>query len=65
MGAAKDGFEFGFPIPLLEDNVDHINSIEVIWSERFVFSSQSDFAMIESMLAEHPNLRTGPRSEVR
>jgi hypothetical protein len=64
VGALRDGFEFGFPIPSRAENVEYVNSLQVIYSERFVFSSQKDFTMIEEMIANSPELRRGPRPQV-
>lgn len=46
------------------ENVENFNSLQISWSERYVFSSTDDFALADSMLADHPVLRSGPRTKV-
>lgn len=65
VGAMRDGFEFGFPIPSKPDNVDYVNSLQVLYGERFIFSSHDDFSMVEEMIATNPEVRRGPRPEVQ
>jgi hypothetical protein len=64
VGALRDGFEYGFPIPSHAANVEYVNSLQVIFSERFLFSNQGDFAMIAEMIELSPDLRRGPRPQV-
>jgi hypothetical protein len=45
-----------------DDNVVHINSIQVGSSERFVYSRDDDFDLVREMLREEPHLRLGPRA---
>jgi hypothetical protein len=64
VGALRDGLEFGFPIPSQPANVEYVNSLQVLFSERFVFGPTADFAMIEDMIAKNEDVRRGPRPEV-
>jgi Protein of unknown function (DUF4238) len=57
-------FGTGGQLPLLSVNVEFHNSLQVINSERYLFSSKNDFALAISMLSDHPDLRTGPRQLV-
>lgn len=52
----------GNPIQYSPENVENFNSLQVIWSERYIFSTVNDFQLAESMLTEHPSLKKGPRS---
>ncbi len=60
-----DAVTDGTPLALLPDNVTHQNSLQVKYSSRFIYSSANDFALVESMLSSHPELKTPPeiRSE--
>ena len=55
-----DAVTKGTPLALLPDNVTHQNSLQVKYSSRFVYSSSDDFALVQSMLASHPELKTPP-----
>lgn len=52
----------GAPVQYSPAHVQNFNSLQVIWSERYIFSTVNDFQLAEAMLTEHPNLKTGPRS---
>lgn len=52
------------PVQYAVDNVENFNSLQVIWSERYVFSHANDFHLAKAMLGEHPNLKKGPRPTV-
>lgn len=48
------------PIILKPENVEFINSLQVIWAERFVFARHRDHLEVPlSMLQSHPDLRQG------
>lgn len=49
--------ESGEPDSLTPDNVVHQNSLQVLYSSRFVFSYNGDFELVRSMLAVHPHLK--------
>ena len=61
LGATRDGFSLGFAVPSHPENVVYMNSLQVIWSERFVFSSTPDFELVSTMLVANPQNRIGPR----
>jgi hypothetical protein len=65
IGAIRDGFELGFPIPSRPENVDYFNSLQVLHGERFVFSSTDEFEMVEEMIQVNPDVRHGPRPTVQ
>ncbi len=58
----SDALLSGEPVPYSPANVENFNSLQVIWSERYIFSSINDFHLAQSMLTEHPDLKTGPRA---
>lgn len=54
----------GKPIPIEEIFLRHYNSLQVIHSERFIFSSSKDFGLPADMLDTNPELVEGPRSKL-
>jgi len=62
--AMSDCLLSGNPVQYSVANVENFNSLQVIWSERYVFSHMNDFHLAESMLGEHPGLKKGPRTTV-
>jgi hypothetical protein len=59
----SDALRNGALIPYIPANVQNFNSLQVFWSERYVFSSGNEFDLAESMLHDEPNLKHGPRSK--
>lgn len=57
----SDALLNGAPVLYSPANVENFNSLQVIWSERYIFSTANDFQLAEAMLSEHPNLKKGPR----
>lgn len=57
-------FRNGKPLFSDADNVLNQNSLQVRQAERYVFSSQPDFDLVQSMIADDPRFRKGPRPEV-
>lgn len=57
----SDALLNGAPVLYAPANVENFNSLQVIWSERYIFSTANDFQLAEAMLSEHPNLKKGPR----
>jgi hypothetical protein len=55
--------ETGEAAPMRAENVDFLNSLQVVRAERFLFSSCADFVLVEKMIADHPQLRRGLRME--
>ena len=62
--AMSDALLSGKPVQYSVANVENFNSLQVIWSERYVFSTSNDFQLAEKMLGEHPSLKNGPRLTV-
>lgn len=60
--AMSDALLSGRPIHYSYANVENFNSLQVIWSERYIFSTTNDFHLANTMLDDHPSLRQGPRS---
>lgn len=58
----SDALLSGAPVPYSPANVENFNSLQVIWSERYIFSTINDFQLAEAMLTEHPDLKKSPRS---
>lgn len=54
----------GTPLSSKPENVLNHNSLQVIQAERYVFSSRSDFALVEEMIEGDPDIRNGPRLRV-
>jgi hypothetical protein len=53
----------GRPVPLDTDNVVFVNSLQVIYSERFLYAAHDrDFQLVKEMLHDHPDLAR-PASE--
>lgn len=51
----------GVPVRLRPENVDFVNSQQVIWAERYVFARQKEhLSMPLDMLRTNPELRSGP-----
>lgn len=46
------------------DNVLWLNANQVINAERFIYSTHSDFSLLEQILRENPQYRNGPRGEL-
>ena len=51
----------GLPIPLKAENVEFMNSQQVIWAERFVYAkNRKHLEMPQDMLRTNPELKEGP-----
>jgi hypothetical protein len=46
------------------ENVVNLNSLQVRYAERYVYSREGDFDLAREMVAKHPSLRSGPRGQV-
>ncbi|MET0399584.1 MAG: DUF4238 domain-containing protein [Longimicrobiaceae bacterium] len=57
-------FDEGVPLLQDRDNVLNVNSLQVRYSARYVYSGTDDFSLVRTMLRDHPRLRTGPRLRV-
>ena len=49
---------------VVPENVLNHNSLQVRHAERYVFSSQPNFELVESMIADDARFRVGPRPEI-
>ncbi len=47
-----------------DENVTNLNSLQVMFAERFVFSAQPDFTLAKEMIDKEPHLQRGPRPEI-
>ena len=56
-----EAIQTGTPLRSLPENVEHFNSLQVSSAERFVFSSNGDFRLVENMIRTNPELRHGRR----
>lgn len=57
-------FRKGTPLSSQADNVLNHNSLQVMFSERYVFCRDLDFSLAEEMIAEHPEVRGGRHLEL-
>lgn len=62
--AMAEAFDKGTPMLLKPENVTYHNSLQVMNSSRFVFSSKPDFSLVKRMLKDNPNFKTGRKIEV-
>jgi hypothetical protein len=53
------GLETGNAIPLAPENLMRLNSLQVMFSSRFVYCEQDDFSLVERMLRENPKMKHG------
>jgi hypothetical protein len=58
-------FRAGDPLLLNTQNVVNQNSLQVKYSERFVFSYTNDFKVVKQMLSKYPKCKNGIRPKVR
>lgn len=56
-----EAIQTGRPLQSMPENVDYFNSLQVLSAERFVFSSNGKFELVEDMIRTNPELRHGPR----
>jgi len=52
---------FGQTVELSPANVEHINSLQVLNSERFIYSQRDDFDLVRAVLQQIPEAKCGPR----
>ncbi len=56
-----EAIKTGRPVRLQPENVEFANSLQVIWSERFVFArNREHLALALDMLRTNPELMDGP-----
>lgn len=56
-----EAIQTGHPLRSLPENVEHFNSLQVSFAERFIFSSNNDFSLVDDMIRTNPELRHGRR----
>jgi len=56
-----EGLSEGTAIKIIEDNVTMINSLQVVYSSRFVYCENDAFELVERMIRDDPNCRQGLR----
>jgi len=56
-----DGLETGKSIQAEDGNVVNLNSLQVAFSARYVFSSNQDFDLVQKMLKKNPKLKEPPK----
>lgn len=56
-----EGFVEGVPLKLDPKSVKHFNSIQIRNAERFVYSYNGNFELVEKMLRTNPSVKKGPR----
>jgi hypothetical protein len=61
----KEGFDNGHVIPLKHESIINLNSLQVKYAARFIYSNNEDFSLAEIILRSHPNFRKGPRANWR
>jgi hypothetical protein len=54
-----DGLVNGTPIRVVEDNVTMINSLQVMFSSRFVYCESDSFELVEKMIRDNQKYREG------
>ena len=57
--AFYDGLVNGTPIRVVEDNVTLINSLQVVYSSRFVYCESNAFELVERMIRDNRKYREG------
>jgi len=57
----KHGLETGDAVRSKKENVINRNSLQVIYSTRFVYSGSDEFDLVREMLEAHPELKEAPR----
>jgi len=65
MKEIADAISKGTVLELNRDNVMHQNSLQVLYSSRFLFSSTDNFDLVKDMLAADPTLADPPEMVVR
>src|SRR5947208_7735341 len=58
------GLETGTAIRCVEENITMMNSLQVMYSSRFVYSETDEFSLVERMLGDNEKYRHGLRMTV-
>ena len=59
-----EAYETGVPMRQTAENVRFLNSLQVTFSEQYVFSEKSNFSLVKEMIANNESYKTGPRMQV-
>lgn len=59
-----DGIEEGKPVQTQLENVINLNSLQVSFASRFVFSSKDDFSLVRQMIADNVNFKRGIQMQI-
>lgn len=62
--ATLECFSKGVAAKLQPENVENFNSIQILEAERFVFSCDGNFELVQDMIREDPRVKNGPRFSV-
>jgi hypothetical protein len=58
-----DSIKTGEARVMKPENMDFLNSLQVIQSSRFLYSSDGNFSLVEDMLRTNPECQSAPRME--
>ena len=56
-----DAFGGNRPLPLDDEHIKHLNSLQVFFAVRFLFTSRDNFDLVREMLRCTPKVKSGPR----
>ncbi|EHH1216038.1 DUF4238 domain-containing protein [Vibrio parahaemolyticus] len=59
-----NAYESGKPLRLPADNVQFFNSLQVMFSEQYIFCEKKHFGLVEEMIKTNSVYKTGPRLEI-
>lgn len=59
-----EAYEKGIPISQTSENVRFLNSLQVQYSEQYVFCEKDFFGLVEEMLAKSEQYKSGPRIQL-
>ncbi len=63
MLAIAESLRNGSMLKYEPQNVMNFNSLQIVRSERYIFSSNGDFSLAERMISDHPEIKFGQRFE--
>ena len=63
--ALMRGFETGCVVPCSSENIVNLNSLQVAYSSRFIYSSTRNFDLALDMINENEKYRRGPRATLQ
>jgi hypothetical protein len=53
------GIRVGTPVPVGPENVTRLSSYQVMFASRFVYSQEGNFDLVQQMVSDDPQYRTG------